>query len=71
MTDADIFAKLDELDADSVQFIRRGDGLSWAAHVRHKNAGPSRYAVGHSTTVRGAMLQAIGEDDPDDVGDLL
>lgn len=72
MTERDLIAEIEALDADTVYFIRRGDGQSWAAHIRHKGAGPSLYAVADSPTLRGAVLGALGTpEEEDDWKDLI
>lgn len=68
MSDRDLLDQLEEIGADTVYFLKRGDGL-WAAHVRHPGAAPSRYSVANCRTLRGAV-EATLETDPE-IEDLL
>jgi len=66
MSERDLIQEIADLGADTVYFMRRGDGQSWACHVRHPGAGPSLYAVAEGPTLKDAVLNVLGDDDNDD-----
>ena len=59
MADRDLLDQLEAIGADTVYFIKQGDGESWTAHVRMLNGGPSQYAVAKATTLREAIEKTI------------
>lgn len=65
-----ILREIEALGADTVYFIRRGDGKSWAAHVRHPGAAPSLYAVATGETLSDAVQGVLDADEPD-IEDLI
>jgi hypothetical protein len=66
--DKDLLDKIEAMGADTVYFLKRGDG-NWAAHVRRPGAGPSRYSVAICKTLRDAV-DAATDIDPE-IEDLL
>ena len=72
MTERDLIQEIADLDADTVYFMRRGDGEMWGCHVRHPGAGPSLYAVAEGATLKEAVLALLdGEPEDEDWQDLI
>jgi len=69
MSDRDLLDQIEDLGADTVYFLRGGDGL-WGAHVRHPGAAPAVYAVVRNKTLRGAVQGVLDPIDPE-IEDLI
>ena len=69
MPDSDLLDQIEAMGADTVYFIKRGDGL-WGVHVRHPGAGPCAYTLTNCRTLRGAVQAAVEPSDTE-IEDLL
>ena len=69
MSDRDLLDQIEALGADTVYFMKRGDGL-WGVHVRHPGAAPAAYSLSNHKTLRGAVEGALDDTDPE-IEDLI
>lgn len=65
-----ILREIEATGTDTIYFIKRADGESWAVHVRNKGDAPSLYALAEGPTLTDAVERALEKMEPS-VEDLL